>query len=380
MKKNDLTGLYVSYSLYNFSMGLFGSFLPIHLRSLGASLFLISLRSAIPSLIVVFAIPLWGMLSYKIQRRKLFIMLGMIARVFCSFIFIFLKIPIHFVIAVSLFSIFTCVINPNIQAFVTQEIEKKGKASGLLLTSRNIGLSTGVLMGGIIFDIYGIQMNYILSFLASALAALTLLNLKETQVQNIIKSKFFDLAPYKTILKNRNVIPVYITAFVYSFGSALFVSLFSVYFLEIGGSKTLLGLSNSVLFIIAFIVSTPAGIIADKIGRKPLMIFGTLFECLIIGILYFTVNPLITAMLWAFPLHPYIQISSMALIADYTTDKNRQVAMGLLVISQSIGRIIGPIIGGLLADITKLRGVIPVSTAVLFLSVLSAIFLIKEKT
>ena len=70
----------------------------------------------------------------------------------------------------------------------------------------------------------------------------------------------------------------------------------------------------------------------------------------------------------------------MALIADYTTDKNRQVAMGLLVISQSIGRIIGPIIGGLLADITKLRGVIPVSTAVLFLSVLSAIFLIKEKT
>ena len=361
-------------------MGLFGSFLPIHLRSLGASMFLITLRSSIPSLIVVFAIPLWGMLSYKIQRRKLFIMLGVIARVFCSFIFIFLKIPIQFVITISLFSIFTCVLQPNIQAFVTQGMEKKGKASGLLLTSRSIGLAMGALMGGIIFEFYGIQVNYILSFLASTLAALALLNLKETQVQNIIKSKFFDITPYKTILKDRNIIPVYITTFLFTFGISIFASLFSVYLVEIGGSKTLLGLTSSVMFIIAVIVSTPAGIIADKIGRKPLMIFGTLCCGLTTGLLYFTVNPLITAMIWAFPLHPYIQISSMALIADYTTDKNREFGMGAQIIFQSIARIIGPIIGGLLADITSIKMLIPISTAILFLGGLSAIFLIKEKT
>lgn len=380
MKNNSLIEVYISYIFYNISIGLYSFFLPIHLNSLGASMFIISLLSSIPALIIVFGTLLWGMLSYKIQSRKFFIMLGLIANGFCLIIFIFLSTPIEYIITLSFFSMFICALQPNFEAFITQEMEKKGKAGGILLTSRSMGLSIGALTGGVIFEIFGMQKNFILGVLSSILAVLILIKLREKKIQNISNFKFFDITPYRNILKDRSIIPVYLTAFMFYFGVLMFASLFSVYFVKIGGSKTLLGITNSVIFIIAIIVSTPAGILADKIGRKPILIFGNLCCSLLMAILYFINDPVITAIIWAFPLHPYISISSIALIADHTTETNRGVGMGLLLISQSIARVIGPITGGLLADLMTLKSVIPVSSLILLATGLFALIFVKERT
>jgi len=379
MKDDGLTKVYFSYIFYNISNGVYASFLSIHLYSLGGSLFLVSLLSSVPALITVLATPIWGMLSYRTQKRKVFIMLGLMAKTLCLIVFVFISTPLHYIITLSLFSVLICALQPNLEAFITQVSTKKGKASGLLLTSRSVGLAAGPLVGGAVFEVLGIQKNFILGALFSALALLILMRLKEEQSREVTNSKYFDLTPYRTILRDKGLTPIYLTDFLYVFGVGLFSSLFSVYFVSIGGSKTLLGLTNSAVFIIAMLISTPIGMLADRIGRKPLMVFGNLCCGLLMGVLYFTNDPLVTAAVWAIPLHPYISVASMALIADYTSDKDRAVGIGLLIISQSLARVVGPIIGGLLADSLTLKGVIPVSTLILFLGGVFVLAFIKEK-
>ena len=77
------------------------------------------------------------------------------------------------------------------------------------------------------------------------------------------------ITPYKKLLKDRKILPIYISILLYSFGITIFASLYSVYFIETGGTSSLLGISNAFMFLIAVIVSTPAGIFADRVGRKP---------------------------------------------------------------------------------------------------------------
>jgi MFS family permease len=379
MRNNYLIEVLTSYVLYNMSISLYRSFFPIHLDSLGASMFIISLASAIPALTIVIATPLWGMLSYKIRSRKLFIMMGLVANVLCLMIFNYLKTPLEYIGILGFFSIFTSALQPNLETQVTHMIEKKGRAGGLLLTSRSMGLTIGALSGGLIFEIFGIRTNFILGATSSAIAILILIRFKEKRSQNINGTKFFNLTPYRTLLKDRNIFPIYLTTFMYSFGMTVFVGLFPVYFIGIGGSKTLLGITNSAIYIIAILISMPAGILADRVGRKPLIIIATTIGGLIMGALYLTNDPLITAMLWAIPLHPYILISSIALISDFTDEANRGVGIGLLLISQSFARVIGPLIGGLLADLVSLRGLLPLSSFISLLAGIVSLVFIKER-
>jgi len=319
------------------------------------------------------------MVSYRINLKKILIMLGMMANSLCLLSFIFLSVPVQYVTVLGIFTVFICALEPNLESFVTQAMVKRGRAGGLLLTSRSLGMAIGAMTGGIVFDKLGIQKNFILGFLFSFIAFIVLLKIKENNIDNVRSHDFFSTTPYRSLLNDRNMVPVYLTVFLFSFGIILFSSLFPVYFTGIGGSKTLLGITNSTIFIIAILVSTPAGMLADKIGRKYILIFGTLCCSLTTGVLYFISDPLITVIIWAFPLHPYISIASIALIADYTTDRNRGVGMGLLIICQSVARVVGPITGSFLADFVTLRGLIPISALILLFAGISSIIFIKEK-
>ena len=319
------------------------------------------------------------MISYRMRSKKMLMMLGMMANALCLLSFLFLRVPLQYVAMLGVFTAFICALEPNLEAFLTQAMTKRGRAGGLLLTSRSLGMAIGAMTGGIVFDTLGIQINFALGFLFSLTAFIILSNIREDDVKGPKGLNLFSAAPYRTLLNDMNVIPVYLTVFLFSFGIIIFSSLFPIYFIGIGGSKTLLGFTNSTIFIIAILVSTPAGILADRIGRKYILVFGTLCCSMTTGILYFISDPLIIAVIWAFPLHPYISIASIALIADHTTDQNRGVGMGLLIICQSIARVLGPITGSFLADLVTLKGLIPISALVLMFAFISSIILIKEK-
>ena len=127
---------------------------------------------------------------------------------------------------------------------------------------------------GFIFDNFGIRTDFLLGAFFSVVSIIILLRIKEKNVHESNNLSYFNVTPYKNLLRNREIIAILVTVFLYFFGLTTFSSLFAVYFIEIGGTTTLLGISHSIMSIIVLIISTPAGIFADKRGRKDIAFSG----------------------------------------------------------------------------------------------------------
>ena len=134
------------------------------------------------------------------------------------------------------------------------------------------------------------------------------------------------------------------------------------------------------LFAFTAAVSRPfSGKLADQIGRRPVMIFGTLAAAVssalypfISGLFAFFLLRLIHGLSTGFK-----PTGTTAYLADIVNDKNRGEALGLLGMSGSIGMAAGPAIGSALALSFGMNTMFMISSLTGFLS-MACIFFIKE--
>lgn len=113
-----------------------------------------------------------------------------------------------------------------------------------------------------------------------------------------------------------------------------------------------MGMMSSLFALVQFVASPIVGRISDKIGRKPLLVW---------GLLIFALAEFVFAAaqhLWLFDLSRAVDglsaavyvPTSMALAADLTTNRQRAKVIGWLSAAFSGGLILGPGLGGLLAN------------------------------
>ena len=113
---------------------------------------------------------------------------------------------------------------------------------------------------------------------------------------------------------------------------------------EAGASLGLIGLVAGAYFVGVFAFSTLMGNLSDRVGRKPMMVFGTLLYAVATA-LFFTTDHAVWFMV--FRLIEGIGAAAVvpagqALIAEITTDKTRSRAYGWLTTAQFGGMIVGP--------------------------------------
>lgn len=115
-----------------------------------------------------------------------------------------------------------------------------------------------------------------------------------------------------------------------------------------------MGVMSSLFAFIQFIASPIVGRISDKTGRKPMLVW---------GLLVFSIAEFVFALsqrLWLFDLSRAVDglsaamfvPTSMALAADLTSVKDRAKVIGWLSAAFSGGLILGPGLGGILANIS----------------------------
>ena len=139
------------------------------------------------------------------------------------------------------------------------------------------------------------------------------------------------------------------------------------------------GLAISVSAVSAALVSPIWGILADKYGRKPMMIRAGLAMTITMGGLAFVPN-----IYWLLFLRLLNGVftgfvpNATALIASQVPNDKSGAALGTLSTGVVAGTLTGPFVGGFIAEIFGIRNVFLLVGSFLFLAAILTIFFIKE--
>jgi multidrug resistance protein len=151
--------------------------------------------------------------------------------------------------------------------------------------------------------------------------------------------------------RTSDILSIYVPSFFIFIGMGIVSPVLTIYAQSFGVSIFLAGMAITVYSVGRLVMDFPAGLLADKIGRRPLMIVGTALIALC-AFLNATADNF-----WLFLFYRFIQgmgasmwmTSRTTLLADILKPEERGRVLGYFQSFQTIGQAAGPTIGGFIA-------------------------------
>lgn len=173
---------------------------------------------------------------------------------------------------------------------------------------------------------------------------------------------------FRQMMKSRNLMVITLTQSLFMLTASLWWPYWSLYILELGVSKTLLGMIFMAETVAQLIFQIPGGILTDRLGRKKMIVLGSIFRA---------TSPLIYVVTdsWQFVLVGMFitQMSNMmvpaidALIAESTSVEHRAMGYGTFRMMTLLPMIFTPLIGGVLTDALGVYGGVRVAISATFI-------------
>lgn len=180
-------------------------------------------------------------------------------------------------------------------------------------------------------------------------------------------------------MKRSPLIILLLTVLLDLIGFGIVLPLLPTYAKELGANPFMIGLIAAVFSIMQFIFSPLWGKLSDVIGRRPVMLISIFITA--VSYLVFSQASTIGLLLFARGLSGIGSANiaaAQAYITDVTDRKNRSSAMGMMGAAFGIGFIIGPVIGGILKHYYGIPTVGYVSSALISIDLVLALFLLPE--
>jgi len=273
--------------------------------------------------------------------------------------------------------------------------KKTAEYFGLLETGMQMGFVVSALLGGALLEegiIESVDLICILAIL-TCIGALVLINfgIKETIVGRtslisgirsvITTDKFImkGIREYQT-LKSAGIVVLLLALFFVITDSLIWA--FEPLYYSLGISTSAMGVILA-MFILPFIIfQAPAGYLADRFGKIKLLVFGLLIAGTFLILFGLTRNPNI--MLIA----AFTSAMGMALIipayegflTDVSCGKDRGCVVGVWDTAEDFGYIIGPIVGGVIAQFYKDITVPFVLMGAILILLIVPVLLLKKST
>lgn len=369
MRKNILLTrlfFFIFYSAWTFIF----SFIPVYLREKGFSIGMIGTLSAVSSLVgAIFQIFI-GYLSDKIGKRKPFIIIGLsILAIIYSFLFPRIDSFLGFLLIYPLLGI--C-INAVITSSNVLVIDLSlAESIGRDYASTRIWGSLGFLILMIIIGVFPTLTEPKYMFPAISLiylvGILTISLVKEPEVKVGIQP--LELKDIKKIILRpeiRNFLLFYFFYYTALIGASSNVNLLIKY---LGGTNQQISFaySASAASEIPFMIIW--GILSDRVGRRPILLFSSLMLPLRIFLYSITKDPIYVILIQLMHSLTFAVIGTIPIvyINDLASVEERGTAQGVLSMTMALSSTFGPLISGFSADLLGLPGMY------LFLTFLSGI-------
>jgi DHA1 family tetracycline resistance protein-like MFS transporter len=171
---------------------------------------------------------------------------------------------------------------------------------------------------------------------------------------------------------------IFVTVFIDLLGFGIIIPLLPFYAESFGASAFTVGLLGTVFSLMQFLVAPVCGRWSDRIGRRPVILYGLLASCAAYVALALADS---LALIFAARILGGIAggniPTAQAYIADVTTPENRAKGMGLVGAAFGLGFVFGPAIGGIL---TRFGHATPMwcAAALCFANFVAALVLLPE--
>ncbi len=153
---------------------------------------------------------------------------------------------------------------------------------------------------------------------------------------------------------SKNLTILFVTIAVVMLGFGIIIPIIPFLIKRFGGGGLALGQLISIYSIMQFLFAPIWGVLSERYGRKPILIIGIVGNGL--GHLFFALSTemwmLFAARAMAGILSSATLPTAMAYIGDATSDKDRGGGMGMLAAAMSLGMIVGPGLGGWMANMS----------------------------
>jgi len=351
----SIASVYVAYALQATALAISWQFVTYFVKhELNAISFLEqSAAFAFPAIVIMIMTNVWGSLSDRWKKRKMFMVIGFIGYTSSFVLYAFVMDIIQYLVVAIVGAVFSSAAMPMGQAHLTTNATNKGERLGYFVAAQSAGWFFGALFSGAFYDIIGMRALFIvaaaLSLGATASSATLIHDIKFTEVDKSIKRSFRDLISKPGM--SRLTAAVALSQIGMNAISA-FLAIMIVDELGHGDTSYLafVGLANSGATFIAILVTGKVGKIVDKSGPVKVLILAYASYTVFAFLFGIVTDPVIAAIMWALPIYPLSATATSALAAQISGEDERGRAMSLIYGAQNAGGWIGPFVGGIFAQ------------------------------
>ncbi|ACI19190.1 MFS transporter [Dictyoglomus thermophilum] len=380
--KREIFLLKIFFFIYFSAWVFIFSFIPVYLREvINFSIGMIGLLSAISSLAGAIFQVYVGYLSDKLGKRKPFILISFVVLIFIyTFVFPYLKtfwsfLIIYFVAGMAT-SIITTLANVLVMDYAVSNNTGSHYASvriwgsiGFLLVMLATGFFPKLVEPKVMFPMIGLI--YLLGFIVSVM-------IKEPPIKSGISRVDFRSVKKLTFRPEiRNFLIFYIIYYIALLGASSNVNLL---IRSLGGENRHISFAYSASSFSEIPFMLIWGYLSDKLGRKPILVFTSIILPIRIFLYTLTNNPWHIILIQLMHSLTFAVIGTIPVVYmnDLVPPEERATAQGLLGMSMALSSTLGPLISGVVADLTGLVGMYRFLTFVALVSTILAITSLKE--
>ena len=381
--------------------GLVMPLLPIYARDFGATgtqLGFLTASFAVARLITTLP---GGWLADRAGRKKP-IILGLLAYSVVMALYGFSQDANQLILLRGLQGMASGVVWPVISTMVVEMVQPadRSKAMGLYEMMHFLGMVVGPGLGGVLAGVFSIAVPFFLcGVLAFFSALLVIFTVKETVAT---KPRMFEVPAETPQFSADSQVPEHnrtfralreftpfasifvglcVAQFILVFSNALMQPVLSVYANEeLGISEVGVGLLFTVQGVVTLFATIPMGIVADEVGRKPMIVLGKLIHAsaAVLVVLSGSFWPLLVVMTMRGFGRSMSNPSITAMFSGLVPVSKRGRGMGIFNIFRNVGLVVGSAAGGFLYEFSSSEAPFLACAGVGLIGVLVVLVLVSE--